>query len=888
MKRTARKEIPGLPAEVILTHVGADFDGLASMVCAKHFYPNARLVLTGSPDPLVREFLAMYGEPFGVETARAVDRMPLTRVVLVDVQVPSRLGDFRDRVADPQIEVHIYDHHPPTQESIQADYACIESVGATTTLLVSRLMEKRIGDAPAAPELSPAEATLFALGIYEETGSLTFPDTTPRDMRAAAWLVERGANLQVVSDYLHHTLSEAQRVLLNLLLASAEVREVHGMQVMIARADSDDYVGELAGLAHRLMDLERPDTLFVVVRMKQRVYVVGRSRELGADVGAVLERLGGGGHRRAASASVRGATAEGVVAELRVLLQEETAGALTARAIMSAPVQAIPVIPGAPPPTMGDARDLFVRYGHGVLPVVEEGRLRGMLGRRDVDKAIHHELADAPVTQYMTPPSVTVAPHTSVAEVQRQFADEQIARIPVIEAGGLVGIITRADLLAALHGDHVRTRDGGSETLERIRLLPEVVRSLLEKAGQVGDVLDLPVYAVGGFVRDVLLKVENLDLDLVVEGDGIVYAEHLARALGGRCRSHNKFGTAVVVAGDLKVDVASSRLEFYTRPAALPDVVGSTLKQDLARRDFSINAMAIRLNGPSFGRLYDFFGARRDLRDGVVRVLHSLSFIDDPTRIFRAIKFEQRYHFKMEAHTEQLLRQAISSDLLARVSPQRIREEFVQLLSEARPLPAVVRMEQLRVLRLIHPNLHLTTRVRALLEEVTAVLLRFESVVAEAGLDRWLVYFRALVSGMRETAIEEVAKRYRISTDDRRRLFLPRDHVLRLMRRLFRRHLLPSEIYRLLRPLSLEMVLYLLARSRGWAIKEKITRYLDRLRHIRPVATGAEVVAWGLTPGPAVGRALDILLDAQLDGKIHTLDEARGYLEEEEMIAAWT
>lgn len=895
------------PAEVILTHNGADFDGLASMVCARKLYPGAALMLVGSPDPSVREFLATYGEVFPVQNARAVDKLPLRRVVLVDVQVPSRLGEFRTVVSDPAIEVHIFDHHPPTQESIQGDLHCIEEVGATTTMLVERLAAHRIGEATAPPEITPLEATLFALGIYEETGSLCFVGTTPRDVRAAAWLLERGANLEMISHYINRALGDAQGQLLNDLLATLETREEKGMRVQIATASASEYVGEAAVVVHRLMDLQRPDALFCLLRMKHRIYVVGRSRQFGPDVGALLQRMGGGGHQHAASASLRHDDLDAARSELLDLLERHAVPPMVVRDIMSTPVQVIELEPRWPsaaareshadlhaePPveevalvTMEDAAALFARYSHTVLPVVRSGKLVGMLSRRDVDKAQQHLLNSSPVTEFAGRPVITVTPKTSVLELQRLFTHDQSARIPVIEENRVVGMVTRRDLLEALHQTSLAPEP---ESVEGLRVLPRLLQELLRTAGRVGDDLEVGVYAVGGFVRDVLLKVENLDVDLVVEGDGIAYAEKLAQRLGGRCRPHEKFGTAVVVGEHgLKVDVASSRLEFYTRPAALPDVTGSSLKQDLFRRDFTVNAMAIQLNVSEHGRLFDFFGGQRDLRERVIRVLHNLSFIDDPTRIFRAIKFEQRYHFHMEPHTEQLLRQAISASVLEQVSPKRIRDEFLQILGEARPVPGILRMDQLRVLRLIHRGLHITPRVRAQLDDITAMLAQFEKLIAEEGIERWIVWFRALAGSLTEDEIRDVAYRFHIGVQSRRRMFLERGHVRHVIRRLFRRNLLPSEVYSLLTPLSLEMVLYLLARAKARSIKERILLFLNRLRKMKPMVSGHILKEWGMEPGPEVGATLWKLTSAQLDGKIHDLEEARAYLEEEDIIADWT
>ncbi len=861
--------------EVILTHSGADFDGLASMWCARHFYPHATPLLQGSPEGGVREFLETYRDEFAIDYARAVDQMPLTRVVLVDVQVPARLGEFRERVADPGIEVHVYDHHPPTQESIRGDVHVVETVGATTTLMVGRLMEM----GAVAPSLTPLEATLYALGIYEETGSLLFPDTTAADVRAVAWLLERGARLDIVATFTQHPLDAEQRKLLNDLLGSLTTRLEKGMTILLATAECEEYVGDVAVVAHRLMDIERADALFCIVRMGDRILVVGRSRDSGPDVGTLLAHLGGGGHPRAASATLHDSSVEAVRQELGVLLERHAMPPQRAGDIMSAPVASIDAAL-----TMREAHDWFVRLGYSTLPVIRDGMLVGMLRRRDVDKALQHDMRDAPIEGYWSTPQITALTDTSTMELQRALISGGVDRVPIIDHGRLVGIVTRSDLLEAMGTPAPLHQD---ETLARLAALPTAVQILLRQAGAVAG--ETGAYAVGGFVRDVLLGVENLDLDLVVEGDGIAFAERLADQLGGRVREHRKFGTAVIILADgMHLDVASTRIEFYTRPAALPDVLGSTLKQDLFRRDFTINAMAIALNAARYGQLHDYFGASRDLRDGVIRVLHNLSFIDDPTRIFRAIKFEARYHFRMEPHTERLARQALREKRLEQLSTPRVREEFVQILGEARPLRAILRMHELGVLRSIHPHLQVTPRIRMLLEDVTATLAQYGELVRREKLQTWIIHMRALFSGSPAALLEEVADRYRLANEPRRRVFLSRSQVQFLLRRLYRTKLLPSEIHELLSPLSLEMVLYVLARSKSRAIKENIVLYLERLRLMHPLVSGHHLRAWGIEPGPEMGNLLARLFAAQLDGKFKTRPEARAWLEEKDIIAAWT
>ncbi|MHB2020541.1 MAG: CBS domain-containing protein [Candidatus Xenobia bacterium] len=855
--------------EVIVAHTHADFDALASMVAAKRLYPQGMLMLTGSPDQAVREFLTLYRHAFEVEQARNVPQLPIRRLIICDTRVPSRLGDFREVVSDPQIEVIIFDHHPASLEAIVGDVNHITDYGATTTLLVRMLWDKGI-------QVSALEATLFCLGIHEETGSLLYPETTPEDVEAAAWCMRQGAVLSIVSQFMHRPLSDEQRELLNDLLVNSAMHSVHGYKVLIAWAECDRYVDELAVLASRLLDIQQADTVLTVVRMKERVYVVGRSQPGTIDVAQFLAPIGGGGHPTAASAALKGTQPKQLADELLGRLITETRPAHTAADVMSSPVVAFT----EEQETVEQAAAIAQRFGFSGYPVIHGERLLGIVTRREIDRAMHHGMARSPLSNITSAPAIAVPAHAPLADVQRLMVDQDIGRVPVLQNGKVVGMLSRTDLLRAVH-DFARERPSPeSEVLSRVRDLPRYLQDVLEMAGDVGDDMGMPSFVVGGFVRDILLGVDTMDVDLVVEGDGIRFAETLAERLGGRVRPHEKFGTAVVVTGrpPHKLDVATARIEFYTRPAALPDVMSSPLKQDLYRRDFTINAMAIRLNRREYGRIYDFFGCRRDLREGVVRVLHNLSFIDDPTRIFRAIRFEQRYHFRMDPHTEGLLRQAVAANVFEHLSSERIRDEVIQILGEPRPLPAIKRMEQLKVLRLVHSRIVLTPKLVEILEEVTATMVQVVPLLEEP-VERWLVYFTALVSQLSRAQVEEIAARYRISADQRQKLALDRDATSRVLRELFPRDLQPSAIARILRGFSVEMLLYLLSRTGLHPVKQKILDYLLKYRRIRPLVRGQHLLDWGYLPGPRFRELLDQAYDAQLDGRVHSLDDARRYLE---------
>lgn len=290
------------------------------------------------------------------------------------------------------------------------------------------------------------------------------------------------------------------------------------------------------------------------------------------------------------------------------------------------------------------------------------------------------------------------------------------------------------------------------------RALPANILRFVRKMGVLAEDKDLDAYIIGGFVRDVLLGVSNLDLDIVLEDGAIDFASSLKDKFGLKLIVHKRFGTATItLPSGVKIDFATSRREAYAHPAALPTVTFSSLRNDLYRRDFTINALAIKINKSNFGQLVDLFGGGKDLREGQIRVLHEGSFIDDPTRILRAIRFEQRYNFSLEPKTFKLLRQAIALGLLQRLSRFRLGREFLLLLKENQPQKMVLRFDQLCGLKTIHPLIKFDKKAQA----------RFKAYKAE---NDWLVYFALLVKKLNAEQLEKLCRDFSMTRNDKQRL----------------------------------------------------------------------------------------------------------------------
>jgi tRNA nucleotidyltransferase (CCA-adding enzyme) len=690
--------------EIILTHEQADFDALGASLGAYLMNEKAHPVLPRRMNRNVRAFLTLYGAELPFIDARDLPAGPIETVTLVDTQSLITLKGMSRKTA-----VNIVDHHQLRPELPEGWNITIDHTGACTTLFVEGLREHN-------GTLNSLHATLLLLGIHEDTGSLTYTSTTPRDVRAAAYLLEQGASLQILSRYHNPPLSDEQRQVYDRLLSTADRHSIHGQSILVARARAETLTDEISTIAHKLRDLLDPDALLLLVQTGEGIRLVARSVTDHVDVSKIAEHFGGGGHGRAAAALIRTSTEthpdsedtrtptlEEVHAELLRILPEHVRHSLTVRQIMSPRPLVL-----SPDTSVERAAQLMQRYGYEGFPVVEDGKVRGLLTRRAVDRALSHRL-NLSASSLMESGEVTVYPHDPVEQLRRVMTDSGWGQVPVVdpENGMVIGIVTRTDLLKTMtDAAPIQGRQNLAPRLETA--LSPTRLALLKMVAAKGHEEHAAVYIVGGFVRDLLLSRPSPDFDVVVEGDAIHLGNTLSKCFGGRLIAHNRFGTAKwtineirdplvealsdgkpLAANDLpdSLDLISARTEFYDYPTALPTVERSSIKLDLHRRDFTINTMALRLDGRHYGELYDYWGGLRDLRGGMVRVLHSLSFVDDPTRMMRAVRFEQRFSFQIEERTRQLMGEA--HPLMRQVSGDRMRHELNLILTEERA-PAMV------------------------------------------------------------------------------------------------------------------------------------------------------------------------------------------------------
>ncbi|MCP4678944.1 MAG: CBS domain-containing protein [Deltaproteobacteria bacterium] len=430
--------------DIIVTHRNSDFDALAGQVAASKLYPGAIKVSAGMLSPMVKSFLALHKDHFELTPVKEIDQAAVTRMIVVDVRRAGRLRDYAPllkRIAgkDPCLEVHIYDHHEGAPDDLTGQLVQVEPVGAATTLLVEKLRERGL-------KITPIEATVLALGIYADTGSLTFRNTTPRDAEAATYLLRHGASLPTLRYFLHAPLGSAQRKILASLLTQSKMIQFMGIKIAVRTVALDKKISGLSEIVNEALMLEGYEAIFAFFPRKETVTIIGRSWVPSIDVGAILAELGGGGHNDAGSATMKKTTLGRAKARLMAVLNANPPRPHRVRLMMSTPVRTL-----SPEQILDHVADDFATRRISGAPVVKDGALVGMISKRDIRRAKRDGRSHLALSSCMIHEVKTIGPDDPVLRAFEMMISEDIGRLPVIEDGHIVGIVTRNDLLTSLY-----------------------------------------------------------------------------------------------------------------------------------------------------------------------------------------------------------------------------------------------------------------------------------------------------------------------------------------------------------------------------------------------------------------------------------------------------
>lgn len=852
---------------IILTHEQTDFDGLASQLGAHLLDETAIPVLPRRMNRNVRAFLTIYGANLPFVDPRDLSDQNIEAVTLVDTQ---SLTSIKGMTAKTRVKA--IDHHTPRQDLPDNWELTCQDTGANTTVFAESIQERDI-------RLSIVQATLLLLGIYEDTGSLTYTRTTPRDVRAAAFLLEQGASLTIAHDYINHPLSMQQQEIYDQLRQDAETHAIHNYSVIVSQGDARGMDEELSTVAHKMRDLLDPDAILLLINIRGGVQLIARSTSDQINVANLAAHFGGGGHARAAAALIKNKPREEIYAELIEVLPQFVQPGITVAEIMSRAPQVL-----ATSTPVQEISRRMQRYGYEGYPVVENDEIVGLVTRRAVDRALSHKL-NLTAGNLMESGNVHVHPDHSIDYLQNIMTNTGWGQIPVVERSShtIIGIVTRTDLLKTLAPQvPIPGRRNLADKLESA--LPEARLTLLKEVAAIAQEQRSAIYIVGGFVRDLLMGLPSLDFDIVVEGDAIELAKAVQAQFGGRITTHKRFGTAKWFLEEQRetangsfinkngsqlpasLDFITARTEFYTQPTVLPTVESGSIKLDLHRRDFTINTLALRLDGHHFGDLHDYWGGYNDLRQGLVRVLHSLSFIDDPTRILRAVRYEQRYNFNLGKRTQELLLEA--RPLIDRISGDRVRHELDNILAEERAIAMLARLNELGILETIHPDLKWDAWIEAQFARIDLPTPEWNLDPELKGipLDRVLTYTLWLMR-LPAPKARKVTKRLRVA----RVIAETVQNACELWQNLpnlpgFN----PSDLVEQFDKINTAALYAVYSASDDENLRQNIYAYITTWQFIKPQTTGDDLRARGLPPGPHYKEILTHLRQAWLDGAVNS------------------
>ena len=422
--------------QVVTTHKNTDFDALASVVAATILYPEAVPVLPKSTNPNVKAFLSIHQDFLNLASFDDIGLEAVKSLIVVDINSWSRLGRISELKNRKNLEIILWDHHANAGD-IEPTWKCQEEMGANITLMIRKIKLE-------AKELSPIQATLFLAGLYEDTGNLTFSSSTAEDAYAAAYLLEHKADLNIINSFLRPVYGEKQKDVLFKMLQSAKRDKINGLNISLNKLDIEGHVHNLAVVVHMYREILNVDVAFGIFanREQNKSMVIGRSIADNLNIGEIMRSLGGGGHQGAGSAVLKSVNPDEVEDLIKASLKGNHQTSAQIRDLMSSPVFTV-----TPDTRMETVASILRKKGCTGIPVVKNEKLIGIVSRKDFKKVKKETQLKAPVKAFMQTDVMTISPGKSPIQAARLMVKHDIGRLPVLDNGRVIGIVTRSDAM---------------------------------------------------------------------------------------------------------------------------------------------------------------------------------------------------------------------------------------------------------------------------------------------------------------------------------------------------------------------------------------------------------------------------------------------------------
>jgi len=844
--------------KIATCHLNADFDALSSLVAAALLH-NAKLFFPGSSEKEVTQYYKEHIENnYELFDPKNYDK-PINTLILVDFSDKKRIHKAIKEKLVADTKIIIYDHHLKNISGYDNKEVHFKRYGSNTTQMVCDIKSKAI-------KITPEDATNLIIGIYVDTGSFKYHGTTPADLEAAAWLLGQGAKLEMVENIVSRELEYPQVSILNQFLINQKIVYIEDNKIATSYSTSDEYIPDISVVVSKFLVISKLTAAICASRLRDKVYIIIRSRDPSVvNAKTVANLFGGSGHSYAASA-VTTKTLTEVNLALSAWLRNLRLKSFNAAKLMSSPVVTIDMNA-----SIYEAESKMAKYAINSIPVVRKDKILGILTRSLIERAIFHKLSSETVKKWMVTEFRTVGPGSSFETIRKIMIEGRQRFLPVVKKGKLVGAITRTDLFKIFNQipESVQTVKKNLTTLLKQRLDKQTMK-IVERLGQLADELKYEAYLIGGVLRDIILGNPVTDIDIAIIGDGIRFAKKAAEILNARVSVHKQFMTAVLILDKLKIDIATSRSEYYNQPGALPTVEKGSLFRDLKRRDFTINTLALSLNPKTFGTLIDYFGGLSDIKEKKIRVLHNLSFVEDPTRIFRAIRFSARYGFAIGKQTKRLMKNVISLDIMKDLQPSRIISELSLIFHESRPSIIFGELSKLGIWKAL--SVESVNISKAALKRGEDIIAAYQ-IIFKKSIDKDSFYLMLIGLFIDADKIETTFKRIGASNFVVRTVLLRRNRneLLKILIKYSR-----SQSYKKLKELTIEARLALAAFTRSNRIRDRIIE-LIRLMNEKPLLKGSDLIKLGFKEGPLIGKILKKIEDMRIEEKISRYDEAIRY-----------
>ncbi|MFC1566387.1 DHH family phosphoesterase [bacterium] len=850
--------------KIIITHAHYDFDALASALCAKKLFPNAAILLSKKSEKSTKDFLKKFPDILDykiIEDQKNKRLQNLTKLVLVDTTTIDRNAHFIYQYITDKTEIIIFDHHTDSPILLNTTKTYLKKQGSTTSIILEKIFKK--------PSITftKNEILLLMLGIYEDTGMLKYPSTTKNDIQTIQKLKKiTKIPKAILEKYVCINLNQKQKTILENLQQNQEVISLGDKTIAFSYVKLKSELQELSSIVHCYRDCNNFTACFVFFEHREKIFVISRSQHKMFPIIDTIHHFGGGGHKTAGSTIVRNWNLFDLISELKKHYLNKVVANINLEYFNFPVIKVRTKLPVK----LNLSEKLFITKINNKFTLFSKNELEYL------------KLHKIKISLDLLPNKTKVLSSNNTFHNAYQYIYNKNLHNPFIVKNSKKNtyhLLLQKDVYKVI-GEQVKFY--GKINLDKALhgVFNKRIINILKHISMIAESEHFSPYLVGGPVRDILLQNPVFDLDIVIDkGDGIEFAKKLAKKINADLKIFPRFRTAkLTIDSKIEIDIATTRIETYPFPGSLPEIQEGNIMTDLKRRDFTINAMAIALSKKHYGCIVDPFGGRSDLVNKKVEVLHNLSFLDDPTRIYRALRFATRFGFTYKTHTKKLLYNALDNNIQKTISPKRLKNEIEILFGEINILKIIKTMDKYKILKHIHNKIELTPKIIKYLHKINHIIFISYIYISEHTYNLWLIYLLIICEDLSVKEREKVSHEL-VLTKNEKKFFIKAKSISKsIVEKLSKKNLTPSEIYSIASTIQIEILIYAASLTDNTTYLKNIFSYITKYKSIKVHIDGHALKKLGIEQGKIFKKILREILHNKIDGKIITKQDEISYV----------